>query len=374
MDKVNVSVIVPVYNAGSYLRQALDSLIEQTLPDIEIICIDDKSTDSSLAILREYENKYPSVRVISLQQNMGEAVARNQGMVVAEGDYIGFLDADDYVDRDFFEKLYTQAQATGADIVKGKVKTIDYEGKVSPCGPDFGKIQKNKFYFSYAFWSAIYKRSFLQQNAICFPPGIILGPDYVFLTRAVLRAKHIALVSGDSYYFYLRNEFSMDSRVLNQNKITSAIAAFNMVIDLLNDVSLDRESYIIVFSELLDRVVDIFYRNNTIKSRVQVTDAALAIYNKNKYPLEYRKENFPYEKYLRDQDQTGLFLYLLNAQKFTIEYRFCNLAPLLQVRNTKEKRSWLLFNVVPLMVRRSKQSKIIYRLFGFLPLLTRVDK
>lgn len=374
MDKVNVSVIVPVYNAGSYLRQALDSLVEQTLTDVEIICIDDKSTDNSLAILRDYENKYPGVRVISLQQNMGEAVARNQGMVVAAGDYIGFLDADDYVDRDFFEKLYTQAQATDADIVKGKVKTIDYEGKVSPCGPDFSKIQKNKCYFINTFWSAIYKRSLLQQDTICFPPGIILEPDNVFLTRAVLRAKHIALVSDDSYYFYLRNEFSMNSRILNQNKITSAIAAFNMMIDLLNDASPDSESYIIVFSDLLERLVSIFHRNHTIKSRMQVTDAALAIYNKNKYPLEYRKENVPYEKYLRDQDQTGLFLYLLNLQKFTIEYRFCNLAPLLQVRNTKEKRSWLLFNVIPLMVRRSKQSKIIYRLFGFLPLLTRVDK
>lgn len=99
-----VSVIIPVYNVEEYLRQCLDSVINQTLKEIEIICVDDGSTDSSLEILKEYAAKDHRITVIT-QQNNGAAIARNIGLYNINANYIGFIDADDYIDLDFYEKL-----------------------------------------------------------------------------------------------------------------------------------------------------------------------------------------------------------------------------------------------------------------------------
>lgn len=109
MEKIKISVIVPVFNAEKYLKMCLNSLVSQTLKNIEIICIDDGSTDNSLAILDKFKSKDNRIKIIK-QKNYGVSMARNNGISEAQGEYIGFVDADDWVDKDFFEKLYNAAQ------------------------------------------------------------------------------------------------------------------------------------------------------------------------------------------------------------------------------------------------------------------------
>ena len=106
---VKVSIIVPVYNVEKYLRKCLDSLVNQTLKDIEIICINDGSTDDSLNILQEYAREHHNVVVID-QENQGVSIARNNGINKAQGDYIGFVDPDDWVEPDMFKILYEKAE------------------------------------------------------------------------------------------------------------------------------------------------------------------------------------------------------------------------------------------------------------------------
>ena len=113
-----VSIIIPVYNVDRYLKECLDSLISQTLVDIEIICINDSSTDNSLSILNEYAQKDNRVKVCNNSENQGLSCTRNVGLGVAIGEYIGFVDSDDYVDKDFFEKLYISASSNDADATK----------------------------------------------------------------------------------------------------------------------------------------------------------------------------------------------------------------------------------------------------------------
>ena len=101
-----VSVIVPVYNTKQYLKRCMDALVKQTLEDIEIVAVNDGSTDDSLQMLKEYEEKYPEkVRVLS-KENGGQATARNLGIRECTGEYIGFADSDDYIDTTMFEKMY----------------------------------------------------------------------------------------------------------------------------------------------------------------------------------------------------------------------------------------------------------------------------
>ena len=115
LNNMKISIIVPVYNVEKYLERCLDSLINQTLKDIEIICINDGSTDNSSEILKEYAKKDSRIIIIN-QNNQGISVARNNGMNKAKGKYIGFVDSDDWVDLDFFEKLYKAAEKHNAQI------------------------------------------------------------------------------------------------------------------------------------------------------------------------------------------------------------------------------------------------------------------
>ena len=121
-----VSIILPIYKVEKYLTKCLDSLINQTLSDIEIICIDDCSPDNSIRILREYALKDERIKIINLKENIGAAGARNKGLEVAKGEYLGFVDPDDYIDLNFYEELYKKALEDGADIVKAEIITIRY--------------------------------------------------------------------------------------------------------------------------------------------------------------------------------------------------------------------------------------------------------
>ena len=110
-----VSVIVPVYNVEKYLSRCLESLINQSLKDIEIICINDGSTDNSLQILKQFAYKDNRIKIIN-QTNSGQSVARNKGLAIASGKYIGFVDSDDWIDNDYYEKMFETIERTNSDF------------------------------------------------------------------------------------------------------------------------------------------------------------------------------------------------------------------------------------------------------------------
>ena len=117
--EIKISVIIPIYNAYDYLRPAMDSVVSQTLTDIEIICVDDGSTDKSLHILKEYKKADPRIRIIT-ETNAGPATARNTGLRRARGEYVAFLDADDFYEPDMLETLYNCAKENDLDIAISK--------------------------------------------------------------------------------------------------------------------------------------------------------------------------------------------------------------------------------------------------------------
>lgn len=112
-----ISVIIPVYNVENYLRECLDSIINQTFKDIEIICVDDCSTDNSLDILNEYAQKDNRIKVFEQKENSGQGAARNFGISIAQGEYITFVDPDDYIESTMYEKMYNQAKTLNSEIV-----------------------------------------------------------------------------------------------------------------------------------------------------------------------------------------------------------------------------------------------------------------
>lgn len=214
MNEIAVSVIVPVYNVEKYLARCLDTLINQRLNNIEIICVNDGSTDNSARVLDEYSKNDSRIIVIN-QQNGGLSVARNTGMKYAKGEYIGFVDSDDWVDLDFYEKLYNAAIRNECDIAvadfirqhpKRKKKRLNIkEEKVYETPED--KYLACKTYREGCVWNKIYKTEFLKEIKLEFVPGMYYE-DRDFTVRSLYYSKKLVTVP-DTYYDYFVNPKSI---------------------------------------------------------------------------------------------------------------------------------------------------------------------
>ena len=228
ISNVFLSVIIPVYNTAKYLDKCLDSVCSQTLTNLEIICVDDASSDNSLKILSNYADRDTRIRVIHFNANRGVSVARNTGLELARGEYVGFVDSDDTVASDFYEHLYKSAKETQADIVKGRVNITDFDGKTSFSQLN-DSIRKHKAHFAAQFWSAIYNISFLGQFHINFPVGLIRGQDRAFLFKAVAASGSLT-INDKAVYQYRRREGSSDSPILTLEKIDANLRCWDDIL------------------------------------------------------------------------------------------------------------------------------------------------
>lgn len=199
-----VSVIMPVYNAHDFLRPCLDSILNQTLKEIEIICVDDDSRDDSLEILREYARKDPRMRVIH-QENGGAGAARNNGLQYAAGEYLSILDCDDFFEPDMLEKAYAEAREKELDIVvfgcdfydnaSGTHRPCTYsiDRKLLPekavfCAED---VRRDVFRLFVGWsWDKLFRTEFVREQGLRFQEQRTTN-DMLFVFNALLRAKRI---------------------------------------------------------------------------------------------------------------------------------------------------------------------------------------
>lgn len=224
-----ISVIVPVYNVENYLSKCIESIINQSLKDIEIICINDGSKDSSKEILEKYQSEDERIIILN-KSNAGYGAACNYGLKLAKGEYIAIVEPDDFIDSNMYNDLYNLAKSQNADIVKSSyyeyrdenqqkdIKKInwtnDYEMpnypfKIEEC-PQF-------LYFHPSIWSCIYKNSFLKTNNINFvePKGAGWA-DNPFQVKTLCSAKKI-LYTDKAYYYYRITNPNSSSTVVNIN-------------------------------------------------------------------------------------------------------------------------------------------------------------
>lgn len=204
----NISVIIPIYNVESYLAQCLDSVLGQSYKHIEVICIDDGSTDSSGAIAQQYASK--DSRIIYIQQeNQGVAVARNNGLERASGEYIAFMDPDDfYPTTTTLERLYTKAKHANAlicgggfsDYINGTIKTTYPREFYGYTFTQEGFIDYDKWQFDFGFHRFIYQREFLLTHNLHYPP-LKRYQDPVFFIQAMLLAKRFYALTDTTYCY-----------------------------------------------------------------------------------------------------------------------------------------------------------------------------
>lgn len=214
MSKPKVSIIVPVYNVEKYLRQCLESVINQTLKEIEIICIDDGSPDNCGAIIDEYAQK--DTRIVAIhKENGGYGFALNYGFSIAKGEYIGIVESDDWIAPNMYELLYNKAIETNSDIVKSAFYYVENSSinKMHLSKLLIELYKKNSSFkledcpkiltLFASIWSAIYKRDWMQQNNIKMVEDIRPYEDNPFLADTYSQASKITIIPEGLYFYRL---------------------------------------------------------------------------------------------------------------------------------------------------------------------------
>ena len=250
MSKIKVSVIIPVFNVEDYLCECLDSVTNQTLKDMEIICINDGSTDNSIEILKEYQNLDHRIKIFE-QENKGPGFARNVGINNAQGEYIAFLDSDDFLDTKTYEKAYNKCKDLDLDCLFFKITTLDENNEFNENNPYFSlKVFDNfeKTVFNHydtknftcnicvQVGSILFKKEFLDNNNIRFPEGLIFE-DEPFFYKFYLSAKRVSILRENLYYYRINRKNSIIS---NREHFLDIVDIFKIIRQILNDLDKDK--------------------------------------------------------------------------------------------------------------------------------------
>lgn len=358
MDNILISIIVPVFNVEAYIYKCISSLTSQLIKDIEIICINDCSTDNSLYILEKLAKKDSRIKIINNEKNLGVAKSRNIALEVAKGEYIGFVDGDDYVRQDFFYKLYRKAKENDSDIVKGSCKMVMPNGELREHWYNRSPIvakKKKKFlpaHYSHGFWLSIYKRKLFEENELNFP-DLTNGEDVVFLMKALTFAEKFDYVENTFYYYYQRPDSA--SYMYKAENVEAVAEHFIHQIEFLNSLNLEKKYYVDYIRERIFPAFEFwvlkFLRLGVSEELCkEYVESLFALYKLCKYKEVFRDKN-----YLASVKKENVENYIKDM--FKSEFKFCILRniPLLIVETSTGAKKVSILKI-PVYYKKKKQA------------------
>ena len=251
-ENIELSIIIPVYNTKNYLPQCLDSILSQTNNNIEIICVNDGTTDSSLEILKKYQNQNENIQIIN-QKNKGAGAARNKGLACAKGKYVLFIDSDDWINQNLINTILDYTQTTNCDIFcfngalfdnkkqKFNGETFFHPNNINPvlqkyslCShKDFSHI----FYNNLSSVNKAYKREFLLKNNIRFPENIHFE-DWIFHHETLFKTEKIAVIKEPLYYYRIGQPNSFVTKMKKNRSIFDLFQVLKQYKTILKDTNL----------------------------------------------------------------------------------------------------------------------------------------
>lgn len=314
---MKVSVIVPVYNVENYLEKCLESLAHQTLKDIEIIVVNDGSPDNSQEIIDKYAKKYPTIKSF-IKDNGGVSDARNFGIKKAQGKYLAFVDGDDYVAYDMYEKMYQKAESGNFDIVVCDLNYVYEDDRImevsSKIEHDTTDIKKTYINMYPCVWNKIYKKSLFKNN-IEFKKGVWFE-DVDFLYKIFPYVKTIGVVKEPLNQYVQRAGSitkTFDKRLYNY------IDNFNELIEFYKEREL-YDKYKLELEYCYLRYIYATFINQATNFNKEEYDKAVAT------AIENVKKNFP--KYQKNKyfytNLKGIYLVLFNKTIANILYKIKN--------------------------------------------------
>lgn len=313
--KVKLSVIVPVYNVERYIGKCLDSLVNQTEKNIEIIIVNDGSTDNSQAIIDTYKSLYPNIIISLTKKNSGLADTRNYGLPYATGEYVCFLDSDDYVEVDAYSKLLKCSDNGEKNIVAcGYYKEWHDHLKIIT-DPEYGTIEEYLKDGLVVAWNKIYKRDWLLSTGVLFPKGLLYEDVEFFckLLYFVDNIKNVAFVSEPLIHYVQRGDSISYSETTRINEIQIIISNILLFYK-------EKENGMDYYQEIEFKFVKALLGSYYIKYlHLQNTkNKKYAIRNNWLYIIK-TFPNFKKNKYLRNNySLSGLYIRLVNRSFYTI--------------------------------------------------------
>ena len=233
-----ISVIVPVYNVEKYVSACLTSILRQTISDIEILVVDDGSTDSTLSIVKDFEAKWPDIISVYTQKNSGPAKARNLALSHATGEFISFIDSDDTISYDMYEKMYTMATEKKADLVLCGRAYTDPGGNVMSTWNPMEIEDVTNIYQDHALlgktssfvWDKLFKKSLIDESELSFNEDIHYAEDALFIYSYLVYAKRVCSITQPLYFYTVQRVGSitgaMDHRMLHEIKACEELTNF----------------------------------------------------------------------------------------------------------------------------------------------------
>ena len=311
---MKISVIVPVYNVYPYLRKCLDSLVNQTLKEIEIIIVNDESPDKSQDIIDEYVKKYKNIRAYK-KKNGGISSSRNYGLSYAKGKYVAFVDGDDWVQEEMYEKMYEKAIEGDFDIVSSDINYIfsDHEERVyTDPKKDTENIKELFINYYPSVCTKIFKRSIFTDNDLKFKNGVWFE-DVEILYRMLALIRNIGVIN-EPFYQYIKREKSITSTV--SPKIYDYIHNFNGIIEYYKEKGLFDKYYKELEYAYVRYIYATFIRTSLGFDKNEYLKAVdEAIKNVHEHFPKYRRNKYFYKS------KKGLYLVMFNKLIARILYR-----------------------------------------------------
>ncbi len=284
-DEMKVSVIIPVYNTKDYLRKCLDSLLAQTIDEIEILAVDDGSTDGTTDLLKEYADKHPERIKAFYKENGGQGSARNLALQYAKGEYLGFVDSDDWVDLDMYEKMYEKAKQDNADIVICDITDHYPTYDVYHHSSTF----TDKFSVTPSACNKIFRSDVI--GDIKFPEGIWYE-DFEFTTKNLMCTDNISVIHKDFYHCHCREVSTMSNN--NAKKNMDMLTVLSDLESFVKERGIEQKhretlEYLYIDHVLITTINRLQRQQNKDKNGV-IKAMKMAI--KEKYPKFYKDEVF----------------------------------------------------------------------------------
>lgn len=284
---VKLSFVVAIYNMELYLQDCLEGILRQNIDAIEIILVDDGSTDNSLMICKKYEKKYEIIKVIHKEMNEGISSARNMGMSIASGEYICFLDSDDFYKIDFASSFLELCYEYHLDIIRGwysiydednnqylshEFPNISYRNKVMR-GDEFLEKSIREHANEVVPWLGFFRREYLLKYSLCFPEGISYEEDHLFFLETLICDKSCKIYQSDIEFYVYRKRTGSATKTPSLNQVRDILYVVYEEQKLISKYGLTGN----VKEALLKYICASFYQLTSIYGRLKKEDRRHAV-------------------------------------------------------------------------------------------------
>ena len=314
MNEYKLSIIVPVYGVEKYIDKCLNSLVKQSLKEIEIIVVNDGTKDNSQKIIDKYVKKYPDKIKSYIKENGGQGSARNYGLKKATGEYIGYVDSDDFVEKDMYKKLYNKAKENNYDIVVCGNYNVseDYQNKnIDAFINNYNTDLENIFFGKMAVWNKIYKRDILIKNKLEFKEKVWYE-DLAFTLKAIMNSNTFAFIDEPLYDYLIREGSTMNNSNVQRN--LEILDAFNDILSYIQHNK--KEEY---FSKIEFLAIDHIYISAIVRVLKAEADDKVKRETINKL-IDYMNKKFPNyknNKYINTLSKNRKIIYkLINIKMY----------------------------------------------------------